>query len=433
MGRKTPPQFPLTIEHIVFGGEGMGYFENRPVFVYGVFPGEEVVVAPIKVNSRFVKARLVSVTKSSPKRIPALEEHHLTCSPWQTISYDEQVVYKTSMVKSMWEHMTKDVSKETLTILPSDEQWNYRNKLEFSVIEGDGGGMQLAFHKRYRHSQYYGLDKCVLGMPQMNTAATALLGQLQDLGVTADMIKNILVRGTNTGDVVAVVYAMTKKFPDVDFSKLSIQGGAVVYSDPKSPVAKTDEVLLSFGILDLTESVNEKKLTYGYESFFQVHTPMFTKLIQELKKHLPKSIPRLLDLYSGVGTIGIALSDIVGHITAIENHSKSKYYAEINFSQNGINNFDFMQIEVEKSEMHDLFTSHDVICVDPPRAGLHPKVSEMLSESGSDIIVYVSCNPATQARDWNILKKNYIIKTWYLVDMYPQTPHVESVLVLKRT
>ncbi len=432
MARKTPPEFEIKIDQLVFGGEGIGHFDNRPVFVYGVLPGETVLVRPIKVNGKFVKAAVVKILEPSPDRVESQESHYLTCSPWQVMSYKQQLEEKQKVVKSMWQKLVHRLPLNNVSITPSPAEWKYRNKLEFSVVD-NAGEVSLAFHQRFRHNKYYNLDACVLGSDNMNKVSKYILDTAVSNGYNADTIKNILVRYSFfTQSTIATLYTVNPDGNIFSAECEGLDGFSIVYSEPKTPAAVTSLVLSQQGKLELQENISGINLLYGANSFFQVNPDAFTLLLDDVKNKLVKKQGVLLDLYAGVGTIGFALSDIFDKVYSVESNEEASDFAQKNVKINKLDNIVIENGMAEKQNLDDLLSRVDVVVVDPPRAGLHPKVLEKLRDNGPGTLVYISCNPSTQARDWEVLQQVYQTSFWQLYDLYPQTPHVESVLILER-
>ncbi len=432
MARKTPPEFEIKIDQLVFGGEGIGYFDKRPVFVYGVLPGETVLVRPIKVNSKFVKAAVVKILEPSPDRVESQESHYLTCSPWQVMPYKQQLEEKKKVVKSMWQKFAHSLPQDDVSVIPSPVEWKYRNKLEFSVVDNEGE-VSLAFHQRFRHSRYYNLDSCVLGSDDMNRVAKYILDTAVKNNYDAYAIKNVLVRYSfSTQSTIATLYTTNRDSKIFTAKSDRLSGFSIVYSDPKSPAAVTSSVLSVQGNFQLQENISGINLLYGANSFFQVNPDAFTLLLDDVKKELANKTGVLLDLYAGVGTIGFALSNVFDKVYSVESNEEASDFAQKNVKMNKLDNIVIENGMAERQNLAELLSCADVVVVDPPRAGLHPKVVEKLRDYGPETLVYISCNPATQARDWEILKQVYNTSFWQLYDLYPQTPHVESVLILER-
>ncbi len=433
MSRKTPPEFEVKIDQLVFGGEGIGHFDGRPIFVYGVLPGETVLVRPIKVNSRYVKAAIVEIIEPSPDRIESKKDHYLTCSPWQVIPYEKQLEYKKEVVRSMWQKLAHELPQSNVDVVASPDEWEYRNKLEFSVSKDDDGSVSLAFHQRFRHSRYYHLDSCVLGSKEMNAVAQIILDAALENGYTVDSIKNILVRYSfSTKSVIGSLYTTDKKGKVFNIEHPSLVGFSIIYSDPRSPAAITTKILSKYGKLELKENIAGLDLLYGQTSFFQVNPSSFTILLNDIKEKISNKNGTLLDLYAGVGTIGLALAGDFTNVKSIELSAEASEFAIINTQNNKLENVEVIHGASEEQPLVELFSQADTVVVDPPRAGLHHSVVDELINSGPKNLIYISCNPATQARDWELLKVVYKTTHWKLYDLYPQTPHVESVLILEK-
>ncbi len=432
MGRKTPPQFEVTIDRLVFGGEGMGYYDNRPVFVYGVLPGETVVVRPVKVNSRFVKAAVVEVVKPAPSRVPAQSSHYLTCSPWQVIPYDQQLAHKLTTTTSMWQKLGGELPTADVEIIPSPVQWQYRNKLEFSFMHNEMGELQLAFHQRYRYNKYLEASECLLGTKRLNECAQYVLSVLRERGVNIDQLKNVLVRYSYyTDSCIVGLYVTDLQFEVFNIAHEHIAGFHIIYSNPQSPAAVTTEVLSEQGDSFLQEQLLGTVLQFRFDSFFQVNPPAFESLMRYVKPYM-LSTDTLLDLYAGVGTIGMLLADAARTVISVEFDAGASQSAEQNKELNSFNNVTVVNGAAEQYDLEFQLPKVSSVIVDPPRSGLHPAVAQAIAEYGPKHFIYISCNPATQARDYAILAKRYTAIAWQLVDLYPQTPHVESVVVMER-
>lgn len=431
MARKTPSEFEVEIENLVYGGEGLGYFNSKPVFVYGVLPGEKVRVCPVRVRSKFIKAALLEVIRPAKERRAPRDSHFLTSSPWEIIPEGLQRQLKVDLTKSMWKKIAKNLPADEVKIVPSVNDWRYRNKMEFSFVEKDGK-LSLAFHQRYYHNRFYSLVNSALAPAKMNECAGKILDELNKRQISVNKLKNLLMRYSFFEDsCLAVLYVKDKNFEcfSVDIDGLS--GWAVVYSDPKSPAAVSTEILSEQGNLTLTEAIKSYSFGYSYKNFFQVNPPTFEKIIEFLQENI-KSGHTLLDLYAGVGVIGEALSGNFSKVTTIENDAEAGVLAEKNAQKNKLSNIEVISGFSEKQDLPALFKQADCLVVDPPRSGLHPKVARAIRDFGPKNFIYVSCNPSTQARDWSEWQEVYCVKAWRLFDMYPQTPHIESVLIMER-
>lgn len=431
MARRTPAEFEITINNLVYGGEGLGFFENKPVFVFGVLPGEKILVRPIKVRGKFIKAALVKILEPSSQRIEPRNSHYITSSPWEIFPAVEQREQKKLITINMWSKIAKTLPAASLNIDSSFSDWNYRNKLEFSFVETEQG-VSLAFHQRYYYNRFYSLKNSALAPEKINDCAEKIVSEINRRNLKTNNLKNLLLRYSFKDDCcIGVLYVTSEKFSVFEISHPSLQGWQIVYSNPKSPAAITDKVLLSSGDLSLREEIAGNLFRYGYDNFFQVNPRTFDKIIKFIKNNLKKD-NILLDLYSGVGTVGMSLSDFFNKIICIEYDSTAKKFANENATSNNLKNVEIISGQAEKQDLNNFFKHADCLVVDPPRSGLHPKVVKEIILNPPKKFVYISCNPATQARDWVDLKSVYETFDWRLFDMYPQTPHIESVLIMTR-
>lgn len=412
--------FEITIERIERTGEGAGSFNGRPVLVFGAFPGERVMVSPYHRRRGVTYARLEQVLIPIPERRKPQEDYvHLTGSPWQSIPEDLQLEYKKSFVD------------EAVEITPSPESWRYRNKLEFSFAENLSGDLSLAFHMRGSFSRMCIVEGSILGGKVMNECAKIILDELRRQGVHADQLKTLVIRESISQNAcVAALYVKDKDIPQISVHSDELAGLHIIYSDPRSPASVATRLLYSTGSEILSEHILNLSLSYRYNSFFQVNPAAFTNLILEAKKYImPGRI--LIDLYCGVGTVGLLLADSFGSVLGYEIDAGAVAMARKNAAANNISKAEFTDGPVERQVLEAL-ASADTLVVDPPRSGLHPKVLGQILEHAPPNVVYISCNPETQQRDWDHLQDKYTKVRQKLFDFYPQTPHTESLLIMER-
>jgi len=428
-------QWRLQIERLVFGGEGMGYYGGRPVFVAGVLPNEEVLVRPIVVKRKFVKAELVEVIRPSRLRREPKERHFISCSPWQIMAEENQLEYKKNLVKTVFKKIGREILPDDLELIASPENWGYRNKIEFSFTTDKDNLPTLAFNKRYLYNDFIKTNGCLLAPEVLNDCAQEILKVLREnKEVKVGDLKNLTLRYSFADNkCLAVLYVKTPNFPKISVTASHLAGWLVVYSDPRSSSAIITEELLVEGDDFLSELTDGQKLFYCYQDFFQINPPAFSLTIKELKKVLSNG-EVLIDLYSGVGTIGFCLSDKFEKIYSAEIAESGRAAAEKNIDSLGLKDkVEFLSIPADDFSFTDLKLNNEAtVIVDPPRSGLEGKILKNILEFSPKILVYLSCNPATQARDWSLLKNDYKIIYHKLFDFYPQTPHVESLLILQR-
>ncbi|MEW6442408.1 MAG: 23S rRNA (uracil(1939)-C(5))-methyltransferase RlmD [bacterium] len=430
--KKTLPEFELEVERLVFGGEGLGHWEGRPVFVFGALPGERVRVRPVQARRKFVKAELLEVVRASRDRLPPREEHYLACSPWQVMPYERQLFHKKEVTVSSWQKIAGELPSQDVVLVPGPRQLGYRNKLELSFTQDPEGRLTFGFNRRYRHQQYYSLERCVLGHDRINEAAVTVLEVLRGAGVAPEALKNLVVRSSfSLEQCLCVLYVTEPGFAPLEPDGADLQGWLVVYSDPRSPAAVVTRVLHRRGQEHLEEKLGGTTLAYGHDLFFQTNPEAFSLAVSHLRDRI-RGGGTLVDLYAGVGTIGFLLAERFERVIAVEMHERAAEYARMNQARNATRGVVMITGKAEERELRSLMAAGDTLAVDPPRSGLHPKVLQAIEEHTPRQILYVSCNPTTQARDWARLKHLYAVADWTLFDFYPQTPHVESVLILER-
>ncbi len=432
MKKRLPDKFEVTIEKMHHSGAGVGRYKNRSIFVFGAMPGEVVMVRPLRVSRGKAKAELVRVVKSDPGRKKEKEDHYLSCSPWQVIDYKCQLELKKQIVKSRFGQSIGKPPTGSMEIEGGVREWNYRNKMEFSFVESEKGGLQLALHKRGRRYDCYELHKCEIAHERINICAKEVVDTLNAKKVKIDQVKNLVMRySLSENKCIAVLYAKDENIDLFDIKIENMVGWKIIYSDPRSPATVITKILHSQGNDNLTDIILGIKLDYHYSNFFQINPPMFEKLLQYVIDNMEPG-GKLIDLYSGVGTVGFVLSKYFDSIISVEQDEKAVEIAKGNMKKNNLSNVAFYSGASEKQDLSNILSMADTLVVDPPRSGLHPKVVKTIAKNPPKQFIYISCNPNTQAEDTEKLKKIYKIKKYKLFDLYPQTPHVESVMIMRK-
>lgn len=432
MARKLPPQFEVEITEVSRIGEGVGMFNNKKVFVFGVLPGEKALVRPLKKRRRGVKAAVVKILRNAEVRRKAREDHYLSCSPWQIIDENIQRKWKIDIVKKMFINEAGRLPSKNVIIRSSPENWNYRNKMEFSFTNDHDGLPILAFHQRFRYWDYSALDSCVLAKQRINEAAQKILAEIRKRKLKRDDLKNLLLRYSNKEDkCIAALYVVNREFPVFNIENSILAGWQIIYSDPQSPSTVITEQLYKAGSDSMQERIGGLDLKFYFDGFFQVNVDAFDLLLDYLQSKV-KASGVLSDLYSGVGTIGFSLANKFKKIYSIEFDDRAVEAARENASKNNILNINFSAGAAEKQSIGEYLKITDTLVVDPPRSGLHPKVLKKIIKHCPENFIYVSCNPHTQAQNYKELCKIYKVQDWRLFDLYPQTPHVESVIIMKK-
>lgn len=408
--------------------------EGKEFLAYGILPEEEaeVKVSKRKRGRRFVKP--VRILSKSKYRIDPVEDHYLTCSPLQHIDYDYQIELKENALNDLFSDLNIRVSQ----FYNADEIFNYRNKLEFSFYGDESNRIHLAFHRR---DTKFGKDilnsGCALGSDSMNKTGLKIVEVLNRYHIEARSLKTLTVRESKYNNKVITVLLIKdedfiqKHSQDIDnlFNDLKNTSNGIVvgYSSPKSPASNIDNILFQSGDEYLEEKINDKTIRYRYDSFFQNNIPMFEKSLKEIIDSIDNS-NRIVELYSGVGTIGLNLVNKAKEVIGVEVSESSVEYSKLNAESNNIENYTALKLESENISP-EVLNNSDVLVLDPPRSGLHPRVIEMILEKKPKRVIYLSCNPITQARDVKLLT-GYKIDRLSGFDFYPNTPHMESLAIL---
>lgn len=398
---------------------------GRTAVVWGVLPGERARVAPLRRHHGVLVCGLEGILNPSPDRIAAREPHYLSCSPWQVMSYAAQAREKRAILESLFPGTRLDRFVEAGT------RWGYRTKLEFSFTE-EQGRLELAFHERSSPFRKMALPEgCALASAAMNAAAREVVDQLRERGVPAKALKSLVVRGSvATGEALVALYVMQEGLDPGEFRVERSAGWALIYSDPLSPASVTTAVLRREGAACLSERVAGLALGYPLDGFFQNHVEVFAAALEAIRQYTPEAA-RLVELYGGVGSIGLALAGRAQEIVAVESSEAAVEFANENAVRNRVRNYHAQGGRVE-SCAEELVAGADVVVADPPRTGLHAKTIAALARSGARRILYLSCHPAKQARDVAMLGPAYRPVALVGFDFYPQTPHIESLVVLDR-
>ena len=429
---KLDPEFEVTITRMNHSGEGVGRYKNRSIFVFGAIVGERVLVRPIKVSRGKAKAAIISILDKSPDRRPEREDHYLSCSPWQIIAYHKQLEYKIDVAKKIFINETGVVPDENVEIVKSDREWNYRNKMEFSFVKKANEELTLAFHIRGRRYDCYELDECVLASKKLNEVAREVMKVLNERKIAIEQLKNLVLRYSYLEDkCLVILYVKNEDFSVFDLNIADAVGWQIIYSDPKSPSTVITKVLHVQGRDYLEEQVDFLKLRYRHSNFFQINPLIFGTLLNYVKDNI-KPGGDVIDLYSGVGTIGLFLTKQFKKIMSVELDDEAVKIEAENIAINDLKNITVHSGASEKQNLTGILAMANTLVVDPPRSGLHPKVVKAILNSKIKQFVYISCNPLTQAKDFRLLKQKYKVLKWRLFDLYPQTPHMESVLILRR-
>lgn len=424
-------KFPIvetTLDRIVGGGQALGLHpDGRKLFVWGGLPGETVQVQITKKRSKLAEGKVVEVLTPSKERIePVDPTSYLSTSPWQIMDLASETHYKAALIEEAFE-LHDIVLPNAIEVKTDGQRMAYRNKVEFSFYwDTDKSLLDLAFFVRASKGKVP-VDGTSLAREEINVLARAIRDLLRSKPIEGRSLKTLLIRSNQAGDCTWQLY-IKDMLPDLiseqEAARLPAIGGEVIYSDPKSPASRVTKRLKSFGTTTLTDAILDTEFSYATEGFFQVNIPMYETALKDMKQWLPAGT--VVDMYSGVGTIGLTIGG--PDVTLVEMD-----LAAVSEMRKNIERLSSSATAVHAASEAALDHIIEDACVilDPPRAGLHPDVVERLLAVAPERILYLSCNPVTQARDVALLAEKYGIRAHTGYNFFPATPHIEHLVVLE--
>ena len=423
----------VKLDKIVGGGQALGTLDDgRKVFAWNGLPGETVEFDISKKKSNYLEGIASNITNPSPDRIsPHEPDSYLSTSPWQMMTFDAEQRYKSQLISEAFELHHVEIPESN--VYSNEIQFGYRNKLEFSWY-GDTDTtsgvdtLDLAFFRRGSKGKVI-VDGSKLAHPNINTLARSIRDLLRTKPVTARNLKTLLIRSDQHGNCVWQLYIkdkITDLITPAEAAELPSQGGEVIFSNPKSPASVITQRLESFGNTTLTDTILGTTFRYATEGFFQVNIPVYEQALQDMKSWIPVDRPTV-DMYSGVGTIGLTIGSPDTVLVELNEHAvreMQRNIADLGRSATAV-------LAASEQALEHI-TSERTIILDPPRAGLHADVVDRLLDQLPERIIYLSCNPATQARDVALLLEKYQITHTQGYNFFPRTPHIENLVILDR-
>jgi 23S rRNA (uracil1939-C5)-methyltransferase len=433
----------LTIDSLAHGGNGVARHDGYVVFVAGAVPGDRVRAVVGKAKRAYAEARTVEIVTPSPDRVPPLADH--PGAPWQVLPYERQLEVKAEQVREALERIGHLSDFELEPIVPAVEQWRYRNKLEYSFGTGPDGELVCGFHAPGRWDEILPMTDCLLASERSNTVREQVLQWCRGQGLSAwdrrdqiGLLRNLVVReGRRTGELQVRLVTSPGAF-DVDALADAVECDGLFWTrqEQLGETALGGETTLLSGTPQLREQVGGLDFLVSPEAFFQTNTEMAEQLYSLAAEYAQlRGHERVFDLYCGIGTIGLTLAARAREVVGVEIVEPAVADAIENARINDIVNARFYAGDIRLA-MRDLVEEAgrpDVAVVDPPRAGLSQKVVRRILEAQPSRIVYVSCNPTTLAPNAaQMVEAGYRLVRVRPVDMFPQTPHIESVALLER-
>lgn len=431
MIKKPLPIVKLKLDKIVGGGQAMGSMDDgRKTFVWGGLPGETVMVQLTKKKSHMAEGMVTEVITSSPDRItPTDIESYMSTSPWQIMKFAAEQHYKAALIEEAFE-LHDIVLPNPIEVYTDGKQFEYRNKIEFSFyFNKETEQLDLAFFKRSSHGKIP-VSSTSLALPCINESADRLLNILRARdGVKGFDLKTVLVRADQNNNVAMQLYVKNSDFEilnDAELKILNVQGFELIFSNPKSPASVITRRLQQWGINNLSDTILDVPFNYAVEGFFQINLPVYEQALNDMKKWTDNR-KSVIDLYSGVGSIGLTIGG--KKVTLIESNEHAVNEMRQNIIKLGREKTTTAILSPSEFAL-DHIDSKSIIIVDPPRAGMHTDVIKKLLEVSPSRIIYLSCNPVTQARDTAILAEKYGIKYHMGYNFFPRTPHIENLVIL---
>jgi len=471
--RKTPLPFLEKVEIIDAGAEGkaVARVDNRVVFIPFGVPGDVVDVQVMSRKKSFFEGKIVKFHEYSPFRTEPVCEHFGLCGGcrWQNMSYEKQLWFKQKQVKDHFDRIGKFDYPEIRPILGSDDMFQYRNKLEYTFSDRKWftearpeSGLNintngLGFHLPGMFDRIIDIQRCHLQAEPTNAIRNAVRDFALEKGLTfynvktwEGFLRNLIIRNTLTGQLMVIMVFKDDEHETIadllNFIKNSfpeISSLMYVINPKKNDDISDLEIRLFHGNPHMTEELapfgaEDPKLKFkiGPVSFFQVNVKQAARLYRVAAQMAGfKGDEVVYDLYSGTGTIACYTAKYVKKVVGLEYIDSAVGDAFENADLNGIENVSFHAGDIAKILDREFFETHgfpDVIITDPPRSGMHEKVVRQIVDARPKKVIYISCNPATQARDIQLMSEHYKVTDVQPVDMFPHTQHVENIALLER-
>ncbi len=437
----------ITINSINSRGEGVGRINNRVIFVpYGV-PGDQIEIKIEVTKKNYSTGKIIDMIKPSAHRVEAPCEYFGLCGgcTFQHIDYNYQLFLKENLVKENLKKIGNIQSELIREIIPSDNIWNYRNKVQL-VIKNKKGNITPGFYRRDSHELVH-VRYCLIQHDLSNKLIEKIIPLLSGWTVYNErrgtgMLRYITCKTSfSNKETLCTLICNEKKIPDREkflenLKQITGLAGIVQnFNTSGSNVVMGEENVLLSGRNYIVEEIRNIKFMISSSSFFQVNTGQIGKMYDVISDIIsPLHIKQAIDAYCGIGTFSLFLSNYAGYVSGIEENTEAVSMAKKNMELNNMSNIDFIAGQVEEL-LYNIGCDKkiDLIILDPPRKGCEGDILKTIRKLGIKHIVYISCNPATLARDLVILKElEYEVRLIQPVDMFPHTPHVESICYLQK-
>jgi 23S rRNA (uracil1939-C5)-methyltransferase len=453
---KNDDLIELHVDALAFGGEGIARIDNFVVFVKGAIPGDRVIARINKKKKDYANGVISEILTSSSDRIKAPCPYHEYCGGcrYQHLIYPSQINYKKEHVADSIKRIGGLTGVDIHDVIPSEDIYGYRNKMEFSFSDRPWvlpeefhkeiikEGFALGLHVPGTFSKVIDIDACLLQNTTGNLILQAVKAHVKKSGLPVYNLKthegfwrfltlryseafdqwmvNIVTSVNNPDNITALADTLHERFPNIKTIVNNINSRSAA-------TAVGEEEIIVTGEGYINEKIGAYTFRVSPNSFFQTNTKGAEKLYNQVLNYAGLTgSEKVLDLFCGTGTIPIYLSGHAGEILGMEISGSAINDANLNCSINNVSNCRFILGDI-RNTIGNISYKPDLMIVDPPRTGIHKDIMQTIMGMGVERIVYVSCNPATMARDLADMKEKYEVLEIQPVDMFPHTYHIESV------
>ncbi|MBO0440698.1 23S rRNA (uracil(1939)-C(5))-methyltransferase RlmD [Candidatus Enterococcus ikei] len=443
----------IEVDIIDLTHEGMGVakVDGYPLFIENALPGEKVEIKVLKVGKSFGYGKVLTILKSSEDRVPVKDANFtkVGISPLQHLAYGAQLTFKTDQVKNVMQRVAKLPDVPVLDALGMNNPWGYRNKAQIPVRKIDDK-LQTGFFRKNSHD-LIPLEHFYIQDPKIDEAVIKIRDIMRRYSIkpynesdnTGNLRHIVVRRGYHTGEMMVVLITRTPKLfptskiiPDILEALPEVVSIVQNVNSKKTNVIFGDETILLHGEDQMIDTIFDLKFEISSRSFYQVNPQQTEVMYNKVKEYAALTGEEVVvDAYCGIGTIGLTLAKDAKHVYGVEVIEEAVKNAESNAKLNNITNATFTAGLAEEAlpRLIENDIKPNVVIVDPPRKGLEASLVETLIETKPERIVYVSCNPATLARDLALLVEGgFEVKEVQPVDNFPQTTHIESVTLLTK-
>ena len=451
----------LTVERVVYGGRGLAHLNNMAIFVDKAVPGDRVIARVVRVKKNFAESRVLEVTEASPYRTTAPCPYSDYCGGcnWQFIEYEKQLAYKQTFVEDSLNHIGKATDFQIHHVLPSPQIFGYRNKMEFSFSDKrwflpeerdkkrDDRDFALGLHIPGTFDKIIDIEGCLLQKEKGNEILREVRRYAKDSGVPVYGLRShqgfwryLMIRHSFAfNEWMVNVVTSEERDPPVQglasvlkdgFREIASLVNNINTTRGGTAVGERERVLA--GERNIRDRIGAFTFEISANSFFQTNSPLSHRLYQAVRDFASLTGKEIVvDLYCGIGTVSIYVAGQASRIIGMDISNSAIANARRNCELNGTDNCEFLCGDV--GMLLPQITIHvDLLVADPPRTGMHRKVIEQILRLLPDRIIYISCNPATLARDIALLKERYRVEEVQPIDLFPHTYHIESISRLER-